>query len=808
MRHGRARAFLAGCILLVSLLIVSAACVGEDSSGFSVRRIGKIISFAQNAFEVDAPESGTLTISVCNDTSVFRVLTRVVPAGTTRIEWDGCGYNRERLTTISYHIRCRLAGDSGKEYNLSFDSPVEYTAQALQFALESADTVSLAAPADWFMELKTIQNGTVSVEFLPEGAGEPAYVFRRTVSTGRITHMTFRQVVGNAEIEPGRYRVRVYEISSPGYSAEFSLNVTADAPAAQDIFLTGSVMPPENASDEEIWEMMMRPSVVVDIGYTDHQRVYEEPDGESRVLGTLHGQTQALEVLEIGEKWVLVHAWNHEQGEEVTGWVPRAKLKVEYPSGRYGILIDKVSQTLSVYENGKMIETLMVSTGRMEKGALYQETAAGSFLTGLHRVDYSTNGNRYDYVIQYDGGNLIHQIPYRHGNGKKLFSEGEGFLGAKASHACVRVQALPGAASGLNAYWLWTHIPYHTRVIILDDPVQRSGQMAILDGTAAEQSLPAVRDELFDDPRLRRENQVLMTFGGDAVLGGRESYFRRSDSLFAYLDKYGMEYPFSGLQAYFASDDLTSVNLECVLKDNANGEDKKKEWRFRGLPEYTGILTKGSVELVNTANNHTIDYGPEGYESTIRALEGVVNWCGPEHPAAVSVRGHLIGFGGCRETTYREDPGVVERDIRALREMGCELIVYQCHWGTEYDPNHNAQQEAMARACVRSGADLVIGHHPHIVQGIEYYEGVPIVYSLGNLVFGGTISLKDYDAMLLQALITFDGESPRVEVRPVPIRTSSAADAKVNDFHPVPAEGEQYTAIMNRIQSDSVLPEP
>ena len=237
--------------------------------------------------------------------------------------------------------------------------------------------------------------------------------------------------------------------------------------------VTGDIMPDRDSTDSEIWAKMTAPATVIDIRNTSHQKVYESPDSESRVLGTLHGQSQSLSVLEIRENWVRISAWNHEKGEAVEGWVPRKVLKVVEPQKEYGILVDKKSQTLTLYHQGRKIDTLLVSTGRMEKDALYQETAAGSFLTDLHMTDYSTNGLKYDFVIRYDGGNLLHQIPYAwNESGKKDMIPGEIFLGTKASHACIRIQEKP-SEQGINAYWFWTHLPYHTRVIVLDDPVER-----------------------------------------------------------------------------------------------------------------------------------------------------------------------------------------------------------------------------------------------------------------------------------------------------------------------------------------------
>jgi hypothetical protein len=794
----RKRSVLVFAIILAVAVSFLLSCSSAEESGFSIKRIGQITSFAKNVFSVDAPESGKLTIQIRNDTSVFRILSRDIEAGNTRIEWDGCGYNRERLTPITYHITGRLTGNTGNEYTLQFDSPIQYVTQALYFALPSSGTAYLSHPGEWFVESKVVTAGTLVFEFIQGDV--TVYSFRREVKANRINTTTLSGIIGRKEIAAGEYLVRIYEASNPEYQSEFNLRIENEKPAPEPVGITGRIMPEEDDDDETIWKLMTQPAVVVDIRNVDHQKVYTEPGDDSPVLGTLHGQTQTLCVTEVTETWAKIEAWNHEEGAKISGWVPLEKLKVVQPGQEYGLLIDKKAQTLSVFFRGERIETIQVCTGRMERDELYQETAAGSFLTGEHRVDYSTNGKKYDFVIQYDGGNLIHQIPYAFGNGKKDFTEGRALLGSKGSHACIRVQAEPGPEKGINAYWIWTHIPYHSRVIILDDPEERQKAKNILTGQYTDFQAPeSMRPEVVSGD----EKPVIITFGGDAVLGGRESYFSREDSLFAYITQNGSGYPFSGMKDFFQNDDITSINLEGVLKDTPEGEDLKKQWRFRGPSGFSSILPDGSIEVVNLANNHTIDYGVSGYESTVGAIEGSVSWCGPETPCTITVRGHLIGFAGCRETAYREDPKVISRDIGKLRELGCEYIIYQCHWGTEYAPNHNAMQEAMARACVREGANLVIGHHPHVVQGIDFIENVPVIYSLGNLCFGGTINLSGFDAMIVQAFISFESGKAETKIELIPIKTSSRYSENVNDFRPVPAEGSEKAVIRMKIQGDT-----
>ena len=458
-------------LLFLSLCSFGAFASAQDS-GFSVRRVGNLVSFAENAFQVTAPEDGEVTITVHDDISVYRVLSWPVDAGENTLHWDGCGYNRERLSPKDYRITARFKGSGGTEAEVSFNTPVEYSAQALQYALPSGTDAYLRAQGDWFLELKTIQKGEVRIELTKENKSEADYTAKVSTVGGKLYRVTFDTLFGRQLPETGNYHVHVWETSVPEFPFEFELTVLDGEPEKETPFVTGAIMPDAGMSDSELWELMQRPSVVVDIDFFRHQEVYAEKSKNSGSLGTLHGQTQGLEVIRLEEDWALVGAWNHEEAEYVEGWVPASVLKVVYPQTDFGLLVDKQKQTLTVFFNGERLDTLQVSTGMPEKNHLDQETAAGVFLTGYHRVDFSTNGKKFDYVIQYDGGNMMHQIPHRWGTGKKDFSVGRDVLGQKASHACIRVQAEPGE-SGINAYWLWTHLPYHTRIIILDDPEER-----------------------------------------------------------------------------------------------------------------------------------------------------------------------------------------------------------------------------------------------------------------------------------------------------------------------------------------------
>ena len=135
------------------------------------------------------------------------------------------------------------------------------------------------------------------------------------------------------------------------------------------------------------------------------------------------------------------------------------------------------------------------------------------------------------------------------------------------------------------------------------------------------------------------------------------------------------------------------------------------------------------------------------------------------------------------------------------------MIIYPCHWGTEYRPNHNALQEQIAAAATAAGADIVIGGHPHVVQGIGSVGATPVIYSMGNLMFGGTIDLTTFDAMLVQLRLRFrEGEYVGVTVELIPILTSGQATEDVNDYSPVIAQGADRERILQKVQDDTPFP--
>ena len=278
--------------------------------------------------------------------------------------------------------------------------------------------------------------------------------------------------------------------------------------------------------------------------------------------------------------------------------------------------------------------------------------------------------------------------------------------------------------------------------------------------------------------------EVRMTFLGDCTLGGESPSRYRTIDFARRIEENGMEFPFRELSRLTAEDDLTVANLEGVLSDRKLSKSKKK-YNFIGPTAYTEILRLGSVECVTLANNHSHDYGEPGYKDTKAALEGAgVCWFGTEAPAMwQNDDGLRIGFLGVSGSLSGNRAKQYRRQAEKLREAGCAAVITVMHAGTEYsyDPPDGYQKQITNIAVPLS--DLIIGHHPHVVQGFKLLEGVPVVYSLGNCSFGGNTKPKDFDALVVQAVLHFtEGELTQTDLHFHPISISS--DTHYNNYSP------------------------
>jgi hypothetical protein len=288
------------------------------------------------------------------------------------------------------------------------------------------------------------------------------------------------------------------------------------------------------------------------------------------------------------------------------------------------------------------------------------------------------------------------------------------------------------------------------------------------------------------------DQNVMINFAGDSVLACSLENVVKND--------YG--YPFANL-ACFKNSDLFMLNLENPI--TARGTKVPKKYNFRMRPDYIKILQDGGVDIVNLANNHTGDYGAQGIEDTLKHLDDAgikhvgagLNQADARKPVVIKIKGIKIGFLGYYNSpdyttgTNPFNERILKEDISNLKEIA-DYVIVNFHWGEENAGYPKPYQITLAHLAVDSGADLIVGHHPHVLQGIEKYKNGLIAYSLGNFIFGGNNRTK-YDTVLLQLNIQ-DG---RILPCLVPVC--------VKNWQPILLNHEEGEKIINTIKDRSKI---
>jgi len=307
--------------------------------------------------------------------------------------------------------------------------------------------------------------------------------------------------------------------------------------------------------------------------------------------------------------------------------------------------------------------------------------------------------------------------------------------------------------------------------------------------------------EMSEEPAVIR-----LSFAGDCTLGGHEGWMNYSIGTFKVMaQQQEDDYFFRESQAIFAQDDFTFVNLEGVLADSARGLNKAAKWNFRGETRYVNILLAGSVEGVTLGNNHSLDFGKTGLQSTQDTLDAAgIAWTYNDSACLFEKDGHTIAFLGYWVSDFQRARPTLAQTIAGLKAEGADAVVVNYHGGQQYRTKHKASQTEDMRFAVDSGADLVIGHHPHALQGMEVYKERMIVYSLGNFCYGGNRKPRavEYPSMVLGAEMFFDSLGflgVRLTIHP----SASPSTAPRNNYQPFPVNGEWAEEVMDLIQADT-----
>ena len=280
------------------------------------------------------------------------------------------------------------------------------------------------------------------------------------------------------------------------------------------------------------------------------------------------------------------------------------------------------------------------------------------------------------------------------------------------------------------------------------------------------------------------DHEVLLSFVGDCSIGDSEQYATYDSSYHSTIDEKGYAWPFSLVQDYLATDDLTIANLEVVFTNRRYHTDKL--YNMVGAPDHVNVLTEGSVEVVNSVNNHCMDFYRDGYQDTLDILtEAGVDHFGTIYPwqddgyddlLIKEVDGIRFGFMGF---SYPADPDLkrIANRIQILKEdEGCDVVIVSLHWGRETHPTPTSGNVAFAKEVIKAGADVIYGHHPHVLQSMTFYMGKPIMFSTGNFTFGTMSQVDPATGIFQLAYEKVDGKVQLKRLQVIPCQTQPSPD--------------------------------
>lgn len=239
---------------------------------------------------------------------------------------------------------------------------------------------------------------------------------------------------------------------------------------------------PMDISDPEtVWNVLIQPMTVVKGKQRVQVQLRAEPSEDAEMVGEVTCHSQGVHVLEtLDNGWSLVESYSSSNGmsklkvygDLVRGYLPTEWLEERQTKTKYGLVVDKMTQRMYVFENGQLLDTLLVSTGKATQEEPQRDTNAGEFhLVSMVGDFVSDNGSVCEEAIRFNDGDLLHCVPYTlNANGKKDYTAYERAIGKKASAGCIRVQRRR-TANGVNMHWLWNRLydQKHTKLLIWED---------------------------------------------------------------------------------------------------------------------------------------------------------------------------------------------------------------------------------------------------------------------------------------------------------------------------------------------------
>ena len=439
--------------------------------------LSDVVPFGENPISVTTRSAGYLTLRVTVEEIERRTIVEeeYIHAGTTTIPFDGLAWNDEPFNRGSHiTVEAFFLPDTGDEEEASVSAYVKAAKPAIAYVLPCR-TAYHYTKGDYGLRIDAAlaAGGSLIVQIV--SADDPSQVLwsqSKSVSGTDNQKFFWKGVGSNGKALPaGDYILRGYSKTMPDRVISVPITLLAEPEEEVELAVTGSLIPEDGATDEEIWDMLMRPAFVIDGGEGGGCAIHEKPSNASKRVGTVTCATVGVTILDLShDTHALIGAWRQEDGTWVEGYVEKRLLTLMRPNDMVGLVVDKRTQEMSVYMDGEKIGVIQVSTGLATASNKRAETRAGVYFTANRQGGFLEGGFRYEYPIRIDGGNLLHQIGYQSKYGSSPnFKVQIASLGRKASHGCIRMDCrITDESNGLNAYWIWTHLGRNVKVIVID----------------------------------------------------------------------------------------------------------------------------------------------------------------------------------------------------------------------------------------------------------------------------------------------------------------------------------------------------
>lgn len=408
-----------------------------------------------------ASADGLLTVGIWQDNQHYSVETVSIAAGEDTYAWNTSGWEESGLKDGAASLTLTLTDETG------FSSNEEHLALELT-GFGAAEDVQPATEPDALPELTEEQDpaqdeGLSDMVQVPVNgaAAEDTLIVDDVIVGGHDQTGAEEPLTGNEA-----------EVFTPAHGSPYT-----------DSSLNYWTLPMDITDEEAVWEVLMQPMTVIYSSKKNAEKtqavVYAEPSEDSEGVGVVTRITQGVHVLEqLDNGWSLIECYSasfHDSkvkrwNQLIQGYVPTDTLKEVTPQQEYGLVVDKLTQRLYIFKEGKLFSTLLVSTGLTNAEQPYNETRSGEFLLQNPAVGAFASGNLTCAMgIRFNSGDLLHEVPYAtNADGTKNYGYTEPSLGTKASHGCIRVQRNK-TPEGINMYWLWKNRENNTKILIWED---------------------------------------------------------------------------------------------------------------------------------------------------------------------------------------------------------------------------------------------------------------------------------------------------------------------------------------------------